>query len=518
MNSRLDDEVAAATAPTTTPPPETGTEPRWPAGAALLTAAILPATTARRTHHVTLKRAYLVHLLAAAAGVQAVFVVTAFAGIDGPLTPASLWHALMETYALTVLAVERSPKRAALVVPIVTAAIELAFPFLALVMTPWGAGDEPLRSSYRNALRRTWLHTIHITLLITVTGGAMAAVDRVSRESRRALWQSYPPYPQRPKVPRGPGIPSAEWRNYEEEVRAYNIGNTPLLKEWQRQTPWYIEYPQILGSNAIFASIAWVLWALLRGVGAHRRTPRVERPPACESCGYNLTGMDLDSRCPECGEPVAASLGPDARRGTVWQRRRKRHRFTAWWSCAIQAIRRPRRLGRECPIISTTTDHRWFLAGVLPIVFLIGAFVAPGAIYAESGSTPFGNGPDGPAITMPGMAYLAVWVFLGITLLAACGVGLSISVREKRNLLAGAMQITSYLSGYMTIWFVFAAATGITMLTLKRAEMLHPFAEALRLNRNVVYFLVWFVPNAAWGVYYFVLVYRGTMATRYANR
>ncbi len=39
----------------------------------------------------------------------------------------------------------------------------------------------------------------------------------------------------------------------------------------------------------------------------------------CESCGYELTGLDPSGSCPECDRPVSASL-PGNRVGSPWQR------------------------------------------------------------------------------------------------------------------------------------------------------------------------------------------------------
>jgi len=48
------------------------------------------------------------------------------------------------------------------------------------------------------------------------------------------------------------------------------------------------------------------------------------RRPTCGKCQYLLTGLTPQDRCPECGKPVAESIGPKRRR-RWWQIRRRQH-------------------------------------------------------------------------------------------------------------------------------------------------------------------------------------------------
>ena len=42
-----------------------------------------------------------------------------------------------------------------------------------------------------------------------------------------------------------------------------------------------------------------------------KRDPTVRSHITCTGCGYDLFSLLTDERCPECGEPIRDSLGPD---------------------------------------------------------------------------------------------------------------------------------------------------------------------------------------------------------------
>src|SRR4051794_532658 len=48
----------------------------------------------------------------------------------------------------------------------------------------------------------------------------------------------------------------------------------------------------------------------LRGA-IHPQTGVVQKDLVCRKCGYNLRGLHIDTRCPECGTPVGFSTQGD---------------------------------------------------------------------------------------------------------------------------------------------------------------------------------------------------------------
>lgn len=71
----------------------------------------------------------------------------------------------------------------------------------------------------------------------------------------------------------------------------------------------------------------------------------------CETCGYEITGLDAPMNCPECARPVATSL-PAARRGSPFQRRRTPRALVA---TSYLALRNPNALFRIVSIEPRTS-------------------------------------------------------------------------------------------------------------------------------------------------------------------
>ena len=380
----------------------------------------------------------------------------------------------------------------------------------------WGACDEPLRTSYRNAIRQVWLrgaHVIPAAIVISSIGIPLSRMDTAWDASYLV------PRPKWPTPPQNAQPGSAAMANYNKAFQEFWVVDRDWRNERDRLKPWYlVSAPGLIGVT-VCSTILWFLWALLRGIGAPRRAPPIARPPRCEFCGYNLTTLAAEGRCPECAELVLRSIGPDARPGTIWQRHRAAGLFVAWWRCAVDSIVRPAEFGRQCRMAHPGTDHRWFFILPLPAVFAMGvtAFLSILVIYGELNSA---WAPPGGIITAIALlvGFLCCLGMLGFTLLAGTFIGLIHSFREKRNLLPGTVQIASYLAGYLTLWAAFGAATMVGVSALDDMQFFHAIQERWGFSSDLAAKFTWFLPNAACGAWYLVLLSRGTLATRYANK
>ena len=103
-------------------------------------------------------------------------------------------------------------------------------------------------------------------------------------------------------------------------------------------------------------------------------------------------------------------------------------------------------------------------------------------------------------------------------MLAAGLVGLWYYILDRRNLLAGSMQIACYLGGCLTLWIAFAWLTGAVVMAMKEAGLFRLAEDVIGIFDDFLAFLAWSIPNLVCVVAYFGLVGRGTAGLRYANK
>lgn len=286
--------------------------------------------------------------------------------------------------------------------------------------------------------------------------------------------------------------------------------------EWNQSRPWYVKYADEATGYGCFGALTWFLWGLFRSVGAQRETPRVDRPPTCEACGYNLTSAAMEGRCPECGEPVARSLGPDARPGTPWDRRRELGRWRAWWQSVVGSVVRPRSFGAQIRRSAPEMSHRRFLALHLPVFFLMGAVAVVSCHVAATGRNPYSSDPYVVSFVGPLVGCVTAAFVIVCALGSAWFVALCYRARGDASLLSGAMQMASYLSGYVVFWALFETMICVHVFALARWFLLA--GQRYRVDSGMLMFLACLLPSLLWLVGYVVLVRRGAAGVRFANR
>ncbi len=466
---------------------------------------LMPATAARRCADVSLARAYVIHVILSLITAGLITLLAIWVDESERILLYGLLQVIERFLSSILHEIAANPWLSLAVVAGVTMGVEAAVLALALLATPWGARDEPMSRSIANGLRRTWLNTVCAIPATLVIGLCVSGLTLALRDWERR----YPP-PSNPSV-----VDSAGRR-----MNAATQGGRNSRIEWKRRHPWYLrnENKEGLMGHVCFLAAAWFLWTVLRSVGADRAVPPPDRPPTCEKCGYNLTAARMDGHCPECGVPVVLSLGPDVRPGTPWQRRAAGGRWRAWYKCARDAVLRPRSFGRQIQVGGRASDHRLFLAMHLPAMFLVGFFGVILCYVAQMGHFPYRHDVEVLWLVAPFVGYASAISAFACVLATSWLVALYYQITDKRNLLAGATQMTSYLTTWVFLGICFAGSTGALTMALQPLFRQYRLAFRLGIGLDLLMFLGWLSLNLIWVAGYLLLVRRGMTGCRYANR
>ncbi len=249
-----------------------------------------------------------------------------------------------------------------------------------------------------------------------------------------------------------------------------------------------------------------------------------ERTILCESCGYDLTGLEPSGTCPECSRPVGLSL-PESRPGSAWQ---QRPGLASWWRTNATVVFAPRltmgRLRLEssgCTLLAT-----------------LNCLVAAAILVSPWLGTPAGD----PARAVRGatdaqVAFTYLWVFaaqtaavgavlLFLTWCEYAGVRFIAARRGWRLTRAGAWQVCCHATvGWLAL--TLAPLAGLAILHVLTSVLRLPLGGAIDLRR-------FGLPSTTWsevltiaipavlslvGLFlYELLVHLGVRGNRYAAR
>lgn len=286
-------------------------------------------------------------------------------------------------------------------------------------------------------------------------------------------------------------------------VVLFGLGTVPLERAYDaamqdytlHNDPWYARHAMKLIGLVWTALGIWALALLLRVGMAYAWNARCRWPPVCDRCGYTLLGVDRDGACPECGLSIEASLGDEARPGMIGQ---------TWRQNINQSMLHPEQFGRRLRALHPEGAHRRLLLINATIIGLLSAFGALGL----AGMT-------------RGVHWLALNEALGVGVFAAVGtlalslamaslVGSMVTRMTHFPLMHVACQSACALTGLVMVWVAgnWIIAAGMVILD----DMLPSTGAAAGwINIAVI------VGNTAMLVLYMLLLWRITMAARFAN-
>lgn len=153
----------------------------------------------------------------------------------------------------------------------------------------------------------------------------MTMNERTSHPKPLPNWMAVPPDPEAgvSEVPNDPTRPMEWWRPGWSELRGH-FG-------WR----WILLLPLAISLAMIVLAILRPRWVVFAGAAfkfilfsgavaisltayVFRRAAQVRQEPFCIHCGYNLTGLPDEHRCPDCGRPYNWRVIAEYRRDPQW--------------------------------------------------------------------------------------------------------------------------------------------------------------------------------------------------------
>lgn len=425
-----------------------------------------PVRAVRRADHLPLWKAWGIHL----AGTLLAWIVTlllvAWSEAPDNASPVQVLGALF--IILTDLVGELDQVAVWVAIIFTALGIELVWLVSAAVMMPWSAHDEPMRQSYRRALRRLCLITPHLATIIVLAGGMMIWIDRQS-------WD---------------------------------------YSEW-------FSFGEIFQFFVFTAACLWSLWFVLAALGCLAPTAFCCWPARCEGCGYQLTGLQPDQDCPECGLAIERTLSHTTRPGI------RGPGGIGWWlKQSYKAIRRPTEFGNSMHVLSPDAGHRRCLAFTL-VLLMLASPIAMGALYmaieAVESYVDRNNTFDWDQLIFISivvglwMGLLMTGILVAVALMGSGLAGILEGWRNGRNLMPAAIRGACYTSCFGLFWALVLWCNLMMFVIIMELDLLNPITRRYNLFPEDVA-LTWFGGVILIGLMiYLFLIGRVTKAARYAN-
>lgn len=254
--------------------------------------------------------------------------------------------------------------------------------------------------------------------------------------------------------------------------------------------------PEIWAPLPFFACIVAVLWIVGRAVrGVAQSDGGVSVHPRCEACGYDLTHVGQDNRCPECGADAQRSLTPNGwRPGCVWE---QRGGLAGWLVTSVAVLFGPRRFYSRLKLRTPDAQPRIFAAWHYLWIAVAAGFWG----YVIMMKVPGGPPPSGALFVVPGLVALsAVCLAWGVRRLAA-GIAASwLLYTEGPNGVPWLARVIDYEIPYLWLFCLFNGL-GITavvavpgfgnVMVFQRAFFWMPLGPPLVIFGNIALGLLW---------------------------
>ena len=278
----------------------------------------------------------------------------------------------------------------------------------------------------------------------------------------------------------------------------------------------------------------WTLISLIIAVRADYRSPAdLPKPhdPWCEFCGYNLTGIDTEKRCPECGKPIAESLSPDARPPTPWESRPTLANFPVIREQLSRIIRQPRQLFFSMPTLTGQRPaQRWLIASVT-LVGLFATLILP-AYNLICLPTIKDDRMEWSWTLLVGCLFVGfVWAGLALMMVGieTTGIATFSRIRAKREpdfggpgsregvFLATSAKVTAYSSILMVPWVFLGGAQLIASQYWSIHHLSYHWHLSWRVEQ-IIFAASLSIAHIGGLLWYEITVYRGIRGIQYANK
>ncbi len=481
-------------------------DPRWPILAALATAWSLPATTTRRVVNPTARDVIRYHAVVLLLAALLLLIVRQFHrySVHGEWGN-PIFDAFDELADMVLnLPVGFAPK--ALWVATAVGLIEATLAVLALVAVPFAARNEPWPDSWRHAFTRVWLQSSQVFPAMILVAAVLIVGWMLEARWPRHVDQQYERLRPTPALitvrVNGEGANLAA----QQALKVQRAEEHDAFVAWKPK-PWYVVHAVEFRQYSCALVGVWFLWALARALCARRPFVPQEQKPRCRWCGYMLVGVADESVCPECAQPVAESVGVESCPGAPWDRRRTPVSYVA---TLLGFLARPLRSARRLRLGPDPARTVRFLAYTLAVC---------AAVFAISYSQ-FVDARHASVLGVPLRAPLAGLIAAGIVFLVICVAvhlaGLSMQLREGRNLYSAVAQVGVYCSGFLVL-----ATIGASLLLARWPYVLWRLDALSASTGWTVGYVTVLAAAIAFLVLqlgYFLIVSRAARGIRYAYR